>query len=48
MIIALKKSMNNEPTSGTTKKAFGELPFATVKVLIFAIALGVAPIAKPH
>ena len=48
MMKALKKSMNSDPTRGTTKKALSEGPFAPVKVSILAIALGVAPIPNPH
>lgn len=48
MITALKKSMNNDPTNGITKKALTDGPLALVNASMLAIALGVAPIPNPQ
>ena len=48
MMMELKKSINSEPTSGTTRNAVGDGPFFFVTACMLAIALGVAPIPKPQ
>ena len=43
----LTKSMNNEPTIGTIKKAVLEYTYFSVIEFIFAIAFDVEPIPNP-
>ena len=47
-IVAFTKSMNKEPTSGTTMYAVGAGPYTPVIACMFAIAYGVAPIPNPQ
>ena len=47
-IVAFTKSMNKEPTSGTTMNAVGAGPYTPVIACMFAIAFGVAPIPNPQ
>lgn len=48
IIDAFVKSINNAPTSGSTKKALGDGKLEAVNDSIFAIAFGVAPIPNPQ
>lgn len=48
IIEALTKSINKLPTIGRIKKARGAGPNLCAKAFILAMALGVAPIPKPH
>ena len=47
MIIALAMSTKNAETKGSTMNAIGDGPYRCVTAFIFAIAVGVAPKAKP-
>ncbi len=47
MTRAFKISMKKAPTSGTTRKAFGDGPKRLVTASMLAIAMGVAPRPRP-
>ena len=44
----LIRSIKNAPTIGTMTKAWGDGPWRRVKACMLAIAVAVAPIAKPQ